>query len=61
MRLGAIEGASGIGSKAPNSQLTAKGIAEPKHGAEERSDQRHDRELDERKRRRRSIRSRQSP
>ena len=29
MRLGAIEGASGIGSKDPNSQLTAKGIAEP--------------------------------
>ena len=34
MRLGEIEGASGIGSKDPNSQLTANGIAEPSSRAE---------------------------
>ena len=49
MRLGEIEGASGIGSKEPNSQLTAKGIAEPSTAPEKRADQRDDHELDERK------------
>ena len=48
MRLGEIEGASGIGSREPNSQSTAKGIAEPSARPEKRADQRHDHELDER-------------
>ena len=45
-----MDGASGIGSKEPNSQLTAKGIAEPSARAQKRADQRDDHELDERQR-----------
>ena len=49
MRAGEIEGASGIGSREPNSQLTAKGIAEPSAAPRSAPIERHDHELDERK------------